>query len=106
MSFDAYAVWTFVLNKMSGPRRMTVQIEGTDHVGILQDECVFTPSMHISSVAIALNDKLFRMYFDKDMHGGQNEDNVYVVLRLRSNMEAMSIDLNKDMPDIVELFGW
>ena len=59
MAPATYAVWAFILAKVSGPRTMTVRPNEHGDADILQDEKVFSPSMQISSVPIALNDKLF-----------------------------------------------
>lgn len=106
MSFHSYTVWAFLLGKTSGPHRMTVCMEGEDNGGILEDQNIFSPVMHISSVAITVNDKSFRVYFDKQMHTAEHEDSIYVVLCLLSQTEAIDINLNEDMPDIVDVFEW
>ena len=85
---------------------MTVCMEGEDNGGILEDQNIFSPVMHISSVAITVNDKSFRVYFDKQMHTAEHEDSIYVVLCLLSQTEAIDINLNEDMPDIVDVFEW
>ena len=104
MAPAAYAVWAFILAKVSGPRTMTVRPNEHGDADILQDEKVFSPSMQISSVPIALNDKLFRVYFDKQLHITDCEDRVYIFLRLRTKTEAVSININDDLPDIVNVF--
>ena len=106
MPEQPYAVWAFVLGNISGPRRMTVRVEGKGYVGILEDENVFPLSTHVTSIGVAVNDKLFRVYFDRKLHKAEDENNIYVVIRLRSDAEAISIDINEDMPDIVDVFGW
>ena len=40
------------------------------------------------------------------MHTAEHEDSIYVVLRLLSQTEAIDINLNEDMPDIVDVFEW
>ena len=106
MAPAAYAVWAFVLAKVSGPRSMTVRPDLHGNADILEDEKMFPPSMQISSIPITVNDKLFRVYFNKELHIANNEDRMYVFLRLRSNMEAISININHDLPDIVDVFSW
>ena len=86
MALHPYTVWAFLLGKTSGPCRMTVRMEGEDNVGILQDQNVFSPAMHISSVTVTVNDKCFRVYFDRQMHNTEHEDTIYVILRLLSEM--------------------
>ena len=102
----AYAVWTFVLAKVSGPRSMTVRPDLHGNADILEDENVFPPSMQITSIPITVNDKLFRVYFNKHLDAANNEDRMYVFLRLRSNTEAISININNDLPDMVDVFSW
>ena len=55
--------------------------------------------------SVAVNDKLFRVYFDRKLHKAEDENNIYVIICLRSDVEAISIDINEDMPDIVNVFG-
>lgn len=104
MAPAAYAVWAFVLAKVSGPRTMTVRPNEDGDADILQDEKVFSPSMQISSVHVAVNDKLFRVYFDKHLHITNSEDRIYIFLRLRTKTEAVSININNNLPDIVNIF--
>ena len=106
MTFQPYAVWAFLLGSISGPRRMTVHMEGEESAGILEDQNVFPPAMRISTVAVTIKDKSFRVYFDRDMHKAEDEDNIYVVIRLRSNTEPVNIDFSTDMPDIMDVFEW
>ena len=106
MTFQPYTVWAFVLGSISGPRRMTVCNEGENSIEILEDQNVFPPAMHISTIAVTINDKSFRVYFDKDMHTAEDENNIYVIIRLHSNMEPVNINFTTDMPDIVGVFEW
>ena len=85
---------------------MTVRLEGNASISILEDECVFPVSARVSSVAVQVNDNLFWVYFNREQHKTEGKNNVYIVIRLHSDVEVISMDMNKDMLDIVDIFGW
>lgn len=84
---------------------MTVRQDEHGNADILEDEKVFPPSMQINSVHITVNNKLFRVYFDRQLHIAESEDRTYILLRLRTNIEAISVNINNDLPDIVDIFS-
>ena len=79
-----YPVWVFVLGPSSGPRRMLVRREADGYVGIKADEKIFTPDADIKVTIITIDNKIYHIYFDKNIHHANRRNAKYIFMRCRA----------------------
>ena len=99
-----YTVWAFVVGQISGPRRMTITHEGSNDVGILAEQTVFSLGATIRKWHVSVDNKLFRVYFDITRHEIDHENATYVFLRMPQQRKFISICAEDDMAHLLELW--
>ena len=97
-----YPVWVFVLGPSSGPRRMLVRREADGYVGIKADEKIFAPDADIKVTIITIDNKIYRIYFDENIHHTNCRNAKYIFMRLCNCDYAIDINIENDLPILID----
>ena len=101
---NRYSVWAFMLSRVSGPQRMTVNAEDGQNVGILAEEIVFPPNASLHRFQVVANGRMYCVYFDTKHHKNDHENATYIFLHLLNNSKVLNICAEDDMPYLLEVW--
>lgn len=102
-----YTVWAFIVGRTSGPRRMSISIEGPQDIGILVQETVFPIGASIHRLHVRADSRDYCLYFDKIGHKDDHDNATYVFLCFQNGYNGkkfINICVEDDMPYLLEVW--
>jgi len=97
------SVWTYLVGRFSGPRRMIVRPDEDGCDDIRADQIVMPRISPIQRLMLNIHDNLYCVYFDPQHHERDRVKASYVFVRMLNKKKAINMCPEDALPDLMHL---